>query len=427
MSTLTVSQLVAELKQVIEARFIRVCVTGEISSFRAWRSGHWYFDLKDEQAMLPCVWFQAQQRSGGVQPPADGTAVVLHGRICIYAPQGRMQLVVDSLQVAGQGALAAAFERLKLQLQQEGLFDAQHKKPLPLFARKVGIVTSKQGAALQDMLRILRTRMPGVHVLLAPSRVQGEGAHLEIAMAIESLDQLGQCDVIIVGRGGGSLEDLWCFNEQEVVRAVYACRTPIVSAVGHETDFTLTDFAADERCATPTHAAQTVVPDCAQLQQQLHTHARQLQRCMQARLHETQLRLQQAQQRLADPRLIIAPFAQRLDLLAMRHEKQARALALTLQQHQQQLSQQQRTLHTNQQQRMQQAHHRVDLYAAALQNLSPQQVLQRGYGIVQQTDPSTGTTTVVSHCRQVDIGQQLQVHLHDGALQVSVTNKEETA
>lgn len=402
---------------------MRVCVTGEMSSFRAWRSGHWYFDLKDEWALLPCVWFQAQQRAG-IQPPADGTAVVLQGRVCIYPPQGKMQLVVDSLRVAGRGALAEAFERLKRKLQQEGLFDAQYKKPLPAFARKVGIVTSKQGAALQDMLRILRARMPGVHVLLASTRVQGEGAHVEIAEAIERLDSLGCCDVIIVGRGGGSLEDLWSFNEESLVRALFSCRTPVVSAVGHETDFTLVDFVADERCATPTHAAQTVVPDCKQLQQQLQTHARHMLQCMQALLNVTRLRLQQVQQRLQDPRLIVAPFAQRLDLLAMQHERQGNALALTLKQHQQQLLQLHRSLQTGQQQRLQDTRHRLALLAAALQNLSPLQVLRRGYGIVQRVDAKTESESVVSRCHQVHIDQQLHVRLQDGTLQVRVTDKE---
>lgn len=416
---LTVSELVTRLKGLVESDFTHVVVTGEISSFRAWRSGHWYFDLKDAWALVPCVWFQAQRRNSGAVPE-DGTAVVVWGRLSVYPPQGRVQLVVEGMRVAGQGALAEAFERLKRELAREGLFDEAHKKPLPPFPAVVGIVTSPQGAALQDMLRVLRQRMGNVDVIVAPARVQGEGAAEEIAAAVRRLDRSNRCDVIIVGRGGGSLEDLWCFNEEIVVRAVFTCAAPVVSAVGHETDFTLTDFAADVRCATPTHAAQTVVRDRQEVLQRLRTDGNRLRRGMHAVLARDRLRLQRVTRRMADPRLILAPFLQRLDVIVAHHQSASRALRVRMHRHGDHLSRLNVLAGTALRQRVRCARDRLALCAARLDDLSPLRVLGRGYAIARRAAQKGSPGAVVSRCNQVARGDALHVRLQDGTLQVAV-------
>lgn len=417
---LTVSELVTRLKGLVESDFTHVVVTGEISSFRAWRSGHWYFDLKDAWALMPCVWFQAQRRSNGAAP-ADGTSVVAWGRLSVYPPQGRVQLVVEGMRVAGQGALAEAFERLKRELAREGLFDEAHKKSLPPFPAVVGIVTSPQGAALQDMLRVLRQRMGGnVDVIVAPARVQGEGAAREIAAAVRRLDRSGRCDVIILGRGGGSLEDLWCFNDEIVVRAVFACAAPVVSAVGHETDFTLADFAADVRCATPTHAAQTVVRDCQEVLQRLRTDGKRLHRGVHAVLARDRLHLQCVARRMADPRLILAPFSQRLDVIGARHQSAGYALRARARRGGEQLSRLNVVAREALRQRVQRARDRLALCAARLDNLSPLRVLGRGYAIARRAAEKGSPGAVVSACNQVARGDALHVRLQDGTLQVEI-------
>ena len=251
-NALTVSQLISLVRQDVENKYRSVTIVGEISSFKPWRSGHWYFDLKDEQALVPAVMFKGFCEKVKFEVK-EGLQVLIKGRVSVYAPQSRIQLIVESMEPVGAGALALAFEQLKEKLQKEGLFDPKHKKPLPFFPKTLGLVTSPQGAALQDMLRILNQRMPGLNILLSPARVQGQGSAAELAQALKLLEAQKICDVIIIGRGGGALEDLWAFNEEVLARAIYECQAPIISAVGHETDFSIADFVADLRCATPTH------------------------------------------------------------------------------------------------------------------------------------------------------------------------------
>jgi exodeoxyribonuclease VII large subunit len=237
-------------------------VTGEIVDLTQPSSGHLYFGLRDPGGVVRCVMFRAQAQFLRF-PPQNGLQVEAQGIVSIYAPQGHIQLAVDVLAPAGRGALLAALEALKTRLAAEGLFAPERKRPLPRWPRTVGIVTSASGAALQDLLRVIRTRAPWMRIVIAPARVQGEGAAGDLARAIERLNRHGQAEVVIVGRGGGALEDLWAFNSEAVVRAVAGSRIPIVSAVGHETDVTLADLAADHRAATPSHAAEQVVPDRA--------------------------------------------------------------------------------------------------------------------------------------------------------------------
>jgi exodeoxyribonuclease VII large subunit len=256
-TALTVSELTAQIKIHVENRFVDVWVEGEISNFKRHSSGHWYFSMKDQGATLRCASFRMQNRLIRFTPE-DGLSVRARGRISLYEARGEYQLIIDSLEPIGIGALQLAFEQLKQRLDADGLFDIAHKRELPALPRTIGVVTSPTGAALRDMLRVLKRRNESVNVLIAAARVQGEGAAQEIAQAIENLNQQEEVEVIIVGRGGGSIEDLWAFNEEVVARAIYNSRVPVISAVGHETDFTIADFVADLRASTPSAAAEIV-------------------------------------------------------------------------------------------------------------------------------------------------------------------------
>jgi exodeoxyribonuclease VII large subunit len=279
---LTVSGLVALLQEVVESNFVTVTVEGEISNFAAPASGHWYFTLKDSGSQLRGVMFRSRNRLVD-HPPRNGMQVVCSGTVTVYVARGEMQLVVDSLQQGAQGQQQAEFEALKEKLAGEGLFAAERKRPLPTFPKVVGIVTSATGAAIHDILNVLRRRAPDVHLILRPVKVQGEGAAEEISAAIEELNQYGELDVLIVGRGGGSLEDLWAFNEEVVARAIAGSEVPVISAVGHETDFTIADFVADLRAATPSAAAELV----AKNRQELEAHLDHLIMRLQSRIGQS--------------------------------------------------------------------------------------------------------------------------------------------
>ncbi len=265
---LTVSGLVALLQEVVETNFVTVTVEGEISNFAAPASGHWYFTLKDSGSQLRGVMFRSQNRLVD-NAPRDGMQVVCSGTVTVYVARGEMQLVVNSLTHGGQGQLQAAFETLKEKLAGEGLFALDRKRTLPTFPQSVGIVTSATGAAIHDILNVLQRRAPDVRLLLKPVRVQGDGAAEEIAKAIKELNQYGGLDVLIVGRGGGSLEDLWAFNEEVVARAIAGSEVPVISAVGHETDFTIADLVADLRAPTPSAAAELVAKNRQELEAHL--------------------------------------------------------------------------------------------------------------------------------------------------------------
>jgi exodeoxyribonuclease VII large subunit len=254
---LSVTEITARIKVMVEGLFGEAWVEGEVSNFRRHSSGHWYFTLKDEGAMLRCASFRMQNRLIRFTPE-DGLTVRAHGRLSLYEARGEYQLLVEYLEPVGVGALQLAFEQLKRRLAAEGLFDLERKRSLPPLPRLIGVVTSPTGAAVRDILRVLRRRNEAVSVLIAPARVQGDGAGREVARAIEALNERGDVDVIIVGRGGGSAEDLSCFNEECVARAIFNSRAPVISAVGHETDFTIADFVSDLRASTPSAAAEIV-------------------------------------------------------------------------------------------------------------------------------------------------------------------------
>lgn len=282
--TLTVSDLTQQIKMLLETGLAPVWLTGEISNFKRHSSGHFYFSLKDENAQIPCVMWAGRNRSLRFSPE-DGMQVLAHGQVTVYEKRGYYQFDVAQIQPAGVGALQAAFEQLKRRLQAEGLFAEARKKPLPEFAQTVGIVTSPTGAALRDLVSVLRRRWPAMKIILRPVLVQGAGAAEAIAQAIGEFNEYKEVEVLIVGRGGGSLEDLWAFNEEIVARAIYASKIPIVSAVGHEIDFSISDFVADVRAATPSAAAELVAPEVAEVKRQLQNLAlqaiRQLQRLLQ--------------------------------------------------------------------------------------------------------------------------------------------------
>lgn len=257
---LSVSEITGLIKQTLEENFSEVSVIGEISNFKAHVSGHWYFTLKDSNAQVSCTMWRGVNNYVFFTPQ-DGMKVIIRGRVTVYPPRGSYQIDVRSMKPAGVGELQAAFEKLKQKLSAEGLFDQQFKKPIPKFPKKIGIVTAIDGAAFQDMKSIAARRFPLVEIVIASSKVQGEGSAEDIAAKIKLLNQQKDIDLIIVGRGGGSLEDLWAFNEEVVARAIFDSRIPIISAVGHEIDFTISDYVADLRAATPSAAMELATPD----------------------------------------------------------------------------------------------------------------------------------------------------------------------
>ena len=255
---LTVSELTAGIRMLLEERFIELWVEGELSNCRVWNTGHMYFTLKDGGAQIKGVMFRSALRYLKFRPQ-DGLRVVARGRISVYDPKGEYQIVCEHLEPEGLGALQLAFDQLKQRLAKEGLFDPRRKRPLPALPRKIGVVTSLDGAAIRDIIKVLRRRHPNAHIVIRPARVQGEGSALDIARAVTAIGKVKGVDVVIIGRGGGSIEDLWAFNEEVVARAIAGCPVPTISAVGHETDVTIADFVADVRAPTPSAAAEMVV------------------------------------------------------------------------------------------------------------------------------------------------------------------------
>lgn len=339
----SVSQLTRRVKNLLEGEIGRVWVSGEISNWRVSPAGHAYFTLKDASSQLSAVMFRGKLERLKFEPES-GLEVIVNGQVSVYEQRGQYQIICDGMQPQGLGALQLAFDKLKAKLEAEGLFDAAHKKPLPMLPKRIGIVTSPTGAAIRDILHVLERRHANLHILLWPARVQGDGAAADIVAGIRALDEFG-VDVMIVGRGGGSLEDLWAFNEEPVVRAVFECRTPIISAVGHEIDFSLSDFAADLRAPTPSAAAEIVVREQDALVQQISALESRLCRVLNYQLSDARHRLNAAtskrsferpadllrepQQRLDDARLRLeSAMAERAAELRRRVADARRSVAL---------------------------------------------------------------------------------------------------
>ncbi len=394
-SRLTVSRLVALLKETIEENFVEVLVEGELSNFAAPTSGHWYFSLKDDGAQLRAVMFRAQNRLLRFQPE-NGLRAVCRGRVSVYSQRGELQFIVDELEPLGTGSLQLAFEQLKARLAAEGLFAAERKRPLPLHPTTVGVVTSATGAAIHDILNVLGRRAAGLRVQLRPVRVQGEGAAAEIAEAIADCNRLGEAQVLIVGRGGGSLEDLWAFNEEVVARAIAASRIPVISAVGHEVDFTIADFVADLRAPTPSAAAELVVKSRLELE----GHLDQLQLRLAGQVHR---RLELWQERVDGLRRRLRSPLQDLKMERQRFQAfDARLL---------------RAMDAWQRQRQ----GPLATLSGRLDSLSPLRTLERGYAIVL----SEREGRAVRDGQTLACGERLRLRFAKGGARVQVEEVEE--
>lgn len=369
-----------------------VKLRGEISNFKRHSTGHLYFSLKDETARIACVMFRSQAMSLRVDP-RDGMRVVLSGSVSLYPAAGQYQFYVDAMRDDGIGDLYLEFERLKERLRAEGLFDPALKKPLPLLPRGVGIVTSPTGAVVHDIQQVAARRNPGIQLYLLPAAVQGDGAAQEIARAVSALDKRPEIDVIIVGRGGGSLEELWAFNEEVVARAIFRCKTPVVSAVGHETDFTIADFVADARAATPSQAAELTVPRLSDLEEGLAGMRWRLDRAVTQRIQLLGHRLDALFARLSAQRPARRIAHRRAELDARFAVLTARAEALLAAR------------------RM-----RLEGLEGKLRTLSPEKVLERGYAMVTVADG-----TVLTDARKATAGDIVRIRLRRGKLKADIT------
>ncbi len=309
---LTVSQLTALLRGVLEENFEQLWLQGEVSNLSYPSSGHCYFTLKDPGAQIRCVMFKSAVKNLKFRL-TDGMKLIARGRISVYDQRGEYQLICEYVEPDGIGALQTAFLQLKEKLALEGLFSEAHKAPLPRFPHTVGVITSPTGAAIHDVLHILKRRFASLNVQLYPVRVQGEGSAVEIARAIDEMNRLAEVDVLIVGRGGGSLEDLWAFNEEVVARAIFRSRIPVISAVGHETDWTICDFVADMRAPTPSAAAELVIASREELRSRIEELSGRVRRSMQAQLTAHSGRLESLQRALHDPRTMLGHLVQRTD------------------------------------------------------------------------------------------------------------------
>jgi exodeoxyribonuclease VII large subunit len=437
----SVSELSRRLSATLEERFPTVWVEGEISNFKVYGSGHAYFTLKDENAQLRAVLFRNRMRRIRFEP-ADGLHVLAFGAIELYPQRGEFQLVVELLEPRGLGALQLAFEQLKERLGREGLFDAARKRPLPRFPRKIGIVTSPRGAALHDMLRVIGRRFGEIHVVLAPAKVQGDGAAAEVAQGIRELNALGGVDVIIVGRGGGSLEDLWAFNDEMLARTIAVSKIPVISAVGHEVDFTIADFVADVRAATPSQAAELVVREKRAVADSVGELGRRLVRAMHRRLEAQRARLDAVRERrvLTDPHRPLRDLTRRLDDATARLTRAARA-SLRHAAHRVELATRDlrarnpvaRTRHDRRRlddlagrldralaRGVDRRRHRMNGVAGRLNSLSPLAVLGRGYSLTL-----TASGEIVRSVTQVAVGDEIGVMLDEGRLEARVTERKE--
>jgi exodeoxyribonuclease VII large subunit len=388
----SVARLNSEARRLLEAGLPTLWVEGEISNFSCPASGHWYFTLKDRDAQIRCAMFRARNSIVGFRPK-DGQQLMLRGRVSLYEPRGDYQLIAEAMEDAGEGALRREFEKLKAKLAAEGLFGIDLKRPLPSMPRRIAVVTSPTGAAVRDVLHILARRFPPAAVLVFPTPVQGAAATPAIVAAIDAVSARGDCDVLIVARGGGSIEDLWCFNDERVARAIRRCSIPVVTGIGHEIDFTIADFAADVRAPTPSGAAELVVPDRRTLLAAVGMATSRLQAAVQRQLTRAQQRHIELMQRLqrAHPGNQLRQQTQRLDELDMRLRR-AWETSLT------------------------RVRQRLLLAQRGLDAISPLATLDRGFAIVTRADGS-----VLQDVAEARPGEQIEARLARGTLLAQVT------
>jgi exodeoxyribonuclease VII large subunit len=381
---LTVTQLTYQIKNLLEGTFPDVWVEGEISNLSVPQSGHAYFTLKDEQSQVRAVLFRSSQRFLKFTLQ-HGMQVICRGRLSVFEPRGEYQLILEYIEPKGVGALQLAFEQLKAKLEKEGLFALDHKKPLPLLPQRIGIITSPTGAAIRDMLRIIRRRHPKMHILIYPVPVQGAEAAPAIVEAIRYFNGERNIDVMIVGRGGGSLEDLWAFNEETVARAIYASNIPVISAVGHETDYTISDFVSDLRAPTPSAAAEMVVKSEESFREFINSLESGLIRSIRQQIDLTRASLREFTRLLGDPRRLLEQYAQRVDDLTGRlatglryHLRRDRALLASL--------------------------------TAGLDHLNPLSILSRGYSITKRLPAGI----ILKDASEVKPGDMISTRLYQG-------------
>jgi exodeoxyribonuclease VII large subunit len=429
---LSVSALARSVRDTLERRFPLLWVSGEISNLRPAASGHWYFVLKDAHAQVRCVMFRNRNRLLD-WPLREGMQVELQGLVTLYEARGDFQITVENLRRSGQGALYEAFLRLKESLQRQGLFDAAIKRPLPSNPQRIGVITSLGAAALRDVLSTLARRNPSIAVIVYPTAVQGTGAAQEIARAITVAGQRSECDVLILCRGGGSIEDLWSFNEEVVARAIRDCSLPIITGVGHETDFTIADFAADQRAPTPTAAAELAAPARIPLLRQVRELSNRVMRQQARTLLDAAQRMDHLARRLVHPGRKLTVQWQTLQTLQQRLirssqqslqsqqwqlqqlSQRLRARPVPLDDYQRRLSTLQHRMQTTHNNRLQLLRQRMDALGESLNHLDPLRVLDRGYAMVTDAHGA-----VLRHAHQAELGTQITITLANGQLGAKV-------
>ncbi len=437
--TFTVSDITQNIKQLLESKFRYIQVIGEISNYKINSSGHAYFTLKDRESQISCAFFRAQ-RSRSSYLMKDGDEVLIVGGLNVYPPQGKYQIIVEKAEPKGLGDLQLRFFQLKDKLQKEGLFDEKYKKGIPAFPKTLGVVTSPSGAAIHDIIKVTQKRFPGFPIIISPASVQGEKASKEIVQALKRLDASGVCDVIIVGRGGGALEDLWCFNEETVARAIFEAKTPIISAVGHETDFTISDFVADMRAATPSAAAEIAIPNRAELLRQIDYIREMISQKFSLSFQKNVIEWQKLQKRLLNPARNFARFeldnsewTHRLHTITHKLIDQ-RKRALQQFSHRIELGHPHHRL-KDFRNNIQRLSEKIESYWAIhfndtkkihqtlikqIEHLSPLHILERGYSITR--NPLTKQS--IQNQNDVSIHDTVEVLLHSGRLQASILKKE---
>lgn len=387
---LTVSQLTSMVKGILEENFALVWVEGEVSNLRTPSSGHIYFTLKDETSQIRVVMFRGRGSFLKFRLE-DGLHILLRGNITVYETRGEYQILADYIEPVGAGALQLAFEQLKERLSKEGLFDQARKRTIPMVPKKVGIITSPTGAAIRDMLHILGRRFTNLHILIYPVRVQGAEAPPEIIQALRDMNAVPDLDVIIAGRGGGSIEDLWAFNDEGVARAIYSSRVPVISAIGHETDFTIADFVADLRAPTPSAAAELVVQNKVELEERLEALYRRLYHIMKGELNLLHSHIKNLEGRLKTPKDRVNQLLQRLDDITLR-------------------------LNLSMRQKLEFSKKKLDREVSLLNSLSPLAILNRGYSITTSLE----TGMVVKEIGAVKIGNRVGIRVTDGEMECLV-------
>lgn len=431
---LTVTELTRDIKQLLELNYGRICVQGEISNLARPGSGHLYFNLKDENAQLAAVMFRSSAQRSRFELD-NGQEILAFGRITVYEPRGNYQIIVDRIEPFGAGALQLAFEQLKARLAEEGLFEAEHKQKIPFLPSCIGIVTSSTGAAIRDILNILERRFPNIPVIINPVSVQGDSAAGEIAAAIRQFNQLKSVDVMIVGRGGGSLEDLWAFNEEVVARAIFESEIPVISAVGHETDICISDFVADLRAPTPSAAAELVAPRKDDLQDQVEAAWSRISYLVTRKLENLQEKLDYYKKRLRSPEMVIQAYMLKADDLNFRLrqlvenksvylrnklENLSQRLAFqspetTIKNYQTTVSDLQYRLETTTRQIVTRKQNRFYELSHVLDSVSPLSTMKRGYSVA--TKPSGQIVKTIS---QVKKDSRLNIKVSDGTIEALV-------